>query len=156
MQEGGSVGSSSQAFGFLDYVPYVSQTPVQPTVSTSTKGNTTSQAESVLSDDMIKALLGKGLTNDVNAFLQDVQSMFSGIEMQNPFGSSINSHSLAMKQMALIAKINQIQNNKAAFDKSVDKARETGALDEIAVTSYGRILARDAKTGSGSLAVQLS
>lgn len=148
MQEGGSVGSSSQAFGFLDYVPYVSQTPVQPTVSTSTKGNTTSQAESILSDDMIKALLGKGLTNDVNAFLQDVQSMFSGIEMQNPFGSSINSHSLAMKQMALIAKINQIQNNKAAFDKSVDKARETGALDEIAVTSYGRILARDAKTGS--------
>ena len=54
MQEGGSVGSSSQAFGFLDYVPYVSQTPVQPTVSTSTKGNTTSQAESILSDDMIK------------------------------------------------------------------------------------------------------
>ena len=51
MQEGGSVGSSSQAFGFLDYVPYVSQTPVQPTVSTSTKGNTTSQAESILSDD---------------------------------------------------------------------------------------------------------
>lgn len=145
MQEGGSVGSSSQAFGFIDYVPYISQMPQQPTVAQQQTKAQTTTAEALLSDDMIKALLGKGLTNDVNAFLNEVTNMYNSMELDNPFGSSINSHAIAMKQLALISRINQIQNNKNAFDKSVDNARNSGALDEIAVTSYGRVLVRDSK-----------
>ena len=71
------------------------------------------QPGGILSDDMIKALMGKGLTSDVNRFVSEVNSMYSNPLEANPFGSSLNSSDIARKQLTLISRINQIQNGKS-------------------------------------------
>lgn len=146
MQEGGALGSSAQAYGFLDYTPYISQT-AQTAGSGKTGVPTGEQPGGILSDDMIKALMGKGLTSDVNRFVSEVNSMYSNPLEANPFGSSLNSSDIARKQLTLISRINQIQNGKAMFDKAVDAARTSGALDEVAVTSFGKVITFDNEAG---------
>ena len=146
MQEGGALGSSAQAYGFLDYTPYIPQT-AQTAGSGKTGVPTGEQPGGILSDDMIKALMGKGLTSDVNRFVSEVNSMYSNPLEANPFGSSLNSSDIARKQLTLISRINQIQNGKAMFDKAVDAARTSGALDEVAVTSFGKVITFDNEAG---------
>lgn len=146
MQEGGALGSSAQAYGFLDYTPYIPQT-AQTAGSGKTGVPTGEQPGGILSDDMIKALMGKGLTSDVNRFVSEVNSMYSNPLEANPFESSLNSSDIARKQLTLISRINQIQNGKAMFDKAVDAARTSGALDEVAVTSFGKVITFDNEAG---------
>ena len=145
MQGGGTLGSSSQAYGFLDFIPYVPQT--QNTTGITQKVQQEQKAEGILSDDMVKAIMGKGLTSDVNKFMGEIESMYSNPLETNPFGSSLNGSELARKQLALISRINQLQNGKAMFDKAVDAARTSGALDEIAVTSFGKIISINNESG---------
>ena len=148
MQEGGAVGSpTQQAYGFLDYVPVMPQAAQVAGGNATGASPTSAEAPAILSDDMIKALLGKGLTNDVNAFMSAVNSMYSNPLEGNPFGSSINSQDLARKQYTLISRINQIQNNKDLFTKAIDTAKESGGLNELAITNLGRIVAVDNENG---------
>lgn len=148
MQEGGALSSSAQAYGFLDYTPYIPQTAqTAGSGKTGVSSSTKEQSEGILSDDMIKALMGKGLTSDVNKFISEVNSMYSNPLETNPFGTSLSSSEIARKQFALVSRINQIQNGKAMFDKAVDTARESGALDEIAVTSFGKVVTFDNEAG---------
>ena len=147
LQEGGSIGSSSQAYGFIDYVPFINQQPTKQVTNSSHVKEKASEKSSLLSDEMIKSLLSKGLTNDVHAFISMATSMLDDPFANNPFGSSIDSMSLERKQLGLIGKINEILNNKSAFDKAVDNARSSGALDEVAVTSYGLLIATNNDTG---------
>jgi len=143
MQSGGSINNPA-AYQFLDYVPIAgSQSPAQAQTQTPTK---TSKSDSgILSKDMIDNLMGKGLTSDVTAFVGMVDKMYSNPLVNSPFGSTINSNMLQRQQLSLLAKINQIQNNKELFTKAVDSARSRGGLNELAVTPFGRVLALDEK-----------
>lgn len=148
MQEGGALSSSAQAYGFLDYTPYIPQTAqTAGSGKTGVSSSTGEQSEGILSDDMIKALMGKGLTSDVNRFVSEVNSMYSNPLETNPFGTSLNSSEIARRQLTLISRINQIQNGKAMFDKAVDAARTSGALDEVAITSFGKVVTFDNEAG---------
>lgn len=146
MQEGGTIGSSSQAFGLLDYVPFISaaNNKVQPTVAATTPQQT--QAAEILTDEMKKQLLGKGLTSDVNSFVTEVNNMYRSINLENMFGNSMfNSSNLERQQLMLLARINQIQNNKQMFDDAVKAARTSGGLNELAINEFGRIIAKNNK-----------
>lgn len=141
------MGSSAQAYGFLDFIPFIPQPTEKSTGSNTSVQNSQTSKEAILSDDMIKELMGKGLTSDVNALIKSIDNMYSNPFETNPFGTNLNANNLARKQLNIIAKINQLQNNKSLFVKAVDKARESGSLDEIAITGFGKVLARDLENG---------
>ena len=97
----------------------------------------------VISDDLLKELGGKGLTNDVNAFTQEVDSMYSNM---NPFSNgSLNTSSLARQHGMILSRVNELKNNKEWFDKALTSAREKGAIGELAMTTTGLMLVQSEK-----------
>ena len=107
--------------------------------SSTTKGS----GSNIISDDLLKELSGKGLTNDVNAFTREVDSMYSNI---NPFSNgSLDTSSLARQHGMILSRVNELKNNKEWFDKSLTSAREKGAIGELAMTTTGLMLVQSEK-----------
>lgn len=138
LQEGG------QTYGFLDYVPLISQQPEQPikkAESSSIKKE--EESASLLSKEMVKALMESGLSSDVQSFLNDYSNMFADPLHGNPFGNQLDPAALARQQSLLIGRINQIKNNQITYNSAVDLATKRDAINEYAVTELGRMIVWD-------------
>lgn len=146
-------GDSSQAYGLATYVPLVfndssgkDTSKTESTTSTNDedplKGVFGVNKDGLFTDSTAKELLGKGLTSDVNEFMNEVYSMYN---TDNPFDSesTLNSATLARRQTVLISRMNQILNSKAQFDDSVKGAVQRESLDSVAVNKFGKVIARD-------------
>lgn len=149
MQGGGAVGSSDQAYGFLTYMPYINQQPVNPTtmgVSQTQTDSTTSKDsdKGILSDEIVKTLLKDGIKSDVEQFLMKVDKLYNNPELYNPFSpNKVDTAKLARQQFSILADTIRIKNNKEYFDKAVDQAKSQGALDEIAINEFGNIIVKN-------------
>lgn len=132
---------------FMVYQPLPMQPPMGD-VPIGGVGNTATAVETeTIPQAIIKDMLGKGLTNDVMAFKQEVDKAYayynnmSDIEKNSPFGEYLKN---VMK--GDFAKLNQLQRAKEQYDLGVDRIKENDATSDYAITNQGVII-KDMETG---------
>lgn len=138
LQEGGGMP-------FVTYRPAPSMTsPDTSSAETnSTKSSKTSDKgsdNSLLSKSVIEELIKKGLPNDVNQFLKELQvaeksslmGMESGVE-----GIDRN------KLYSLAAKANQLIHNSNLMESATKQAYDNDGLEELAVSTTGALFVQD-------------
>lgn len=128
-----------QGGGWASFTPVIYQQPATESSKTESKDDKKSKntISSLLSDDMFEKLVGDGLINDVNLFINNIVKLESS--SINPLLQSNNRHT-ALK---LIGKINELKQNKKYWDESVQTAKSNGSYGEIAVGSYNELYVKD-------------
>ena len=86
-----------------------------------------------MDDDLYKELIGKGLTNDVNLLVDEL------VKIEHRGFSNPDDPTRTLR---LLAKVNEIQNNKENWKDAVKTAESSGGLGEIAVNSNGEVYIR--------------
>lgn len=126
---------------------WASLTPVLPeqeaTAATPSSGskNTKHNISSILTDSVFEDLMGKGLTNDVISFADQLSKIESGSsDNMFPYTQS-NNRVMAIK---LMGKINELKQSKSAFDDAVKTATTAGGYGEVAVNN-DMVYGKDAK-----------
>lgn len=117
------------------YQPTPSAPPAMPTApSGAVSASASKQSTSILDDDLKKELLSKGgLVNETNALIQEIIKLES--QSDNPFlNQSTRSNTLE-----IIAKINELRQNKNMWEQSFDLSKSSGGLNEIAVGNKGEL-----------------
>ena len=138
LQEGGGMP-------FVTYrpAPSVTSPDTSSAETNSTKSSKTSDKgsdNSLLSKSVIEELIKKGLPNDVNQFLKELQvaeksslmGMESGVE-----GIDRN------KLYSLAAKANQLIHNSNLMESATEQAYNNDGLEELAVSTTGALFVQD-------------
>lgn len=86
--------------------------------------------------DIIGQMVGKGLTNEVNCFAEQVGNIFADT---NLLGQPIS----VRQYTGLVSRLNEIQNNKQIFDQAKEHALSKGTLSEAAVDYSGNLFAQN-------------
>ena len=133
LQEGGGMP-------FMVYQPTPSSNRSSETSksesSTKQKDNKESESESfqLLSKEVINELIKKGLPNDVNSFLKDLQTAES-FTMDGSFDRN--------KLYSLASKANLLINNSALMDSAMKEAYSNDGLEELAIGTRGQLFVQD-------------
>ena len=135
LQEGGGMP-------FMVYQPTPSSNRSSETSksesSTKQKDNKKSESESesfqLLSKEVINELIKKGLPNDVNSFLKDLQTAES-FTMDGSFDRN--------KLYSLASKANLLINNSALMDSAMKEAYSNDGLVELAIGTRGQLFVQD-------------
>ncbi len=126
--------------------PFVSFTNVPQPVMSPNQEMSGSPAQSqgteeksggLINDKVIGMLAEHGLPSDVNKFLENIDTFFSG--------NSLMGSSSANQYRTLIRYLNTIRNNKQQYDNAIDTAKKKNALSEIAIDVDGRVITIDAE-----------
>lgn len=127
--------------GFTPFTPIFGQyvrgeeTPQQESVKTKE-----SSPKGIIDDGIYKELIGKGLNNEVNYFVEQLIKI-----EQAPGGLTLpENRSTALR---VIAKINELQNNSEDWKKALSTAEENEGLGEIAVGPMGELYTLDTRGG---------
>lgn len=123
-------------------------TPFTPIFGQYVRGQETPQQESaktkesspkgIIDDDIYKELIGKGLNNEVNYFVEQLIKI-----EQAPGGLTLpENRSTALR---VIAKINELQNNSEDWKKALSTAEKNEGLGEIAVGPMGELYTLDTR-----------
>lgn len=126
--------------GWATFTPVLHQQAVTEDSKKSSGGETKESKRtisSLLDDKVFEDLMGKGLTNDVNSFVNEMIKLESN--QINPFASSGNRSSA----LRLVGKINELKQNKTAYDEAIKTAQSNGGYGEIAVGNNGELYAKD-------------
>lgn len=86
--------------------------------------------------DIIGQIVGKGLTNEVNYFSEQIGNIFADTDL---LGQPIS----VRQYTGLVSRLNEIQNNKQIFDQAKEHALSKGTLSEAAVDYSGNLFAQD-------------
>lgn len=86
--------------------------------------------------DIIGQMVGKGLTNEVNYFAEQVGNIFADTDL---LGQPIS----VRQYTGLVSRLNEIQNNKQIFDQAKEHALSKGTLSEAAIDYSGNLFAQD-------------
>ena len=120
-----------QGGGFATFTPIIHTPPQRSSLTGSESSDSNSKkSSSIMDDDTFKELLKEGgLTNEVNEFVGQL------IELENSSTSGLpylntNTRTSALK---LISQVNALKNNREEWVKSIQTAKESGGLDEVAV-----------------------
>lgn len=130
----------------FNYIPSTGSEPaVAPTGAASSKG---AKQEELLDEDIYKELMEKGgLTSDVNAFTNSILLLQSSpSNFLKPGGVS--------NTLRLIAQVNQIKDNKKAWEEAYASAKATEGLGEVAVGAFGEVYVRDKNTGIKAISLK--
>lgn len=124
-----------QGGGFAQFTPILRSLEGQTQQTPSKESK--EKSSGLMDDDIYKELIkGGGLVNDVNAFVQEIAALESDpLAFTNPNNSG--------RALRIFAKVNELKNNKQIWTNSVNTAKASGGLGEIAVNSYGEIYARN-------------
>ena len=109
----------------------------KPSTEVTKPSSTTASSESVLDEYTIKQLTEKGLPNEVNYFINSIQSLYS-----NPFSKG-NYKQTSKKQLQLVKELNRISFNRSQYDEAIKNATKNNALNEVVVNDIGKVLVYD-------------
>ena len=109
----------------------------KPSTEVTQLGSTKASSESVLDEYTIKQLTEKGLPNEVNYFINSIQSLYS-----NPFSKG-NYKQTSKKQLQLVKELNRISFNRSQYDDAIKNATKNNALNEVVVNDIGKVLVYD-------------
>lgn len=84
-----------------------------------------------------------GLQSDVSAVISKIQNDMSQQSLLDPLGTG-SSSSIANKYLENLNYLNQVKQNKDAFNKSYAIANNKNSIAEAAVTSNGGVVVKDA------------
>lgn len=124
--------------------PDASQPLAQGVGATGTQEQT---VEETIPKELIKELLGNGITNDVVQFKEEVDNAYanysrlSDLEKNTQYGRHLRS---VMK--GDFSKLNNLKRNKDLLDKGLDTVKANQAESDYAITNNGVII-KDLKTG---------
>lgn len=86
--------------------------------------------------DIIGQMVGKGLTNEVNYFAEQVGNIFADTDL---LGQPIS----VRQYTGLVSRLNEIHNNKQIFDQAKEHALSKGTLSEAAIDYSGNLFAQN-------------
>lgn len=86
--------------------------------------------------DIIGQMVGKGLTNEVNYFSEQIGNIFADTDL---LGQPIS----VRQYTGLVSRLNEIQNNKQIFDQAKEHALSKGTLSEAAIDYSGNLFAQN-------------
>lgn len=107
----------------------------------------TEKGEGLLDEDIYKKLIGTGLTNDVNAFVAEIEGTNTG---DFPYLNAGKRRSV----LQTLAKVNEIINNKEAWNKAKDDAVTAGGYGEVAIDSNKNMYYRDKNNKITAISIQ--
>lgn len=113
-----------QGGGLATFTPILDQTPAAAVKPQKTEES----SESVLDDKLYAKLVGEGLINDVNLFVTEMEKL-----QNDPY--NLSSPDGTTSYLRTIAKLNSLHRNKQNYIKAIQKADDSGGLDEVAVDS---------------------
>lgn len=134
-QEGGQLAP------WVGYSPFFQ--PIGREEGTSAVANSSAKSDDTKIDnsqkqlkDIIGQMVGKGLTNEVNYFAEQVGNIFADTDL---LGQPIS----VRQYTGLVSRLNEIQNNKQIFDQAKEHALSKGTLSEAAVDYSGNLFAQN-------------
>lgn len=147
LQQGGEVSGTGMVFGHT-YTPFnVRQqtNPSQDDQKESKKSN--SKKNDLVDEDLLKSLVGKGITSDVNANIQGIVSLQLQYDRLNDVDKNSNEGMMLLNKIQVqSAQVNSLLRNAELFKTQQQNVVSKDALNEIAVTSAG-VMIQDSKTG---------
>lgn len=131
--------------GGLVYRPLTENAEGQPDLAP--QQQQAAQQPSGLDKDILKSMLGEGVTNDVMAYSETINNAFSEYSTLDPImRNSAYGRSLVNTMKGDWAALNMLKRNKQILDRGAEQAKDQKALDEIAITSFG-VVVQDNETG---------
>lgn len=134
-QEGGQLAP------WVGYSPFFQ--PIRREEGTSAVANSSAKSGDTKIDnsqkqlkDIIGQMVGKGLTNEVNYFAEQVGNIFADTDL---LGQPIS----VRQYTGLVSRLNEIQNNKQIFDQAKEHALSKGTLSEAAIDYSGNLFAQN-------------
>lgn len=134
-QEGGQLAP------WVGYSPFFQ--PIEREEGTSAVANSSAKSGDTKIDnsqkqlkDIIGQMVGKGLTNEVNYFAEQVGNIFADTDL---LGQPIS----VRQYTGLVSRLNEIQNNKQIFDQAKEHALSKGTLSEAAIDYSGNLFAQN-------------
>lgn len=123
-----------QGGGLISFTP-IFKSPQETSQVESSTGSGSGESE-LLDKEAYKELIKTGgLVNDVNQFVEQLNSLQS-----DPL-ALLNKDNSA-RALKVVAKINELKQNKKLWEQAVDKSTQTGGLSELAVGTMGELYAR--------------
>lgn len=93
-----------------------------------------------------------GLTSDVNAIIQKLQSDLSIRNAMDPLGL-VNTNDLANKYLMGLQYINQAKQNKEVYNSAYSTANSKNSLGEAAITQNGQVIVKNSDGDLTSVSV---
>lgn len=133
-----------QAGGYLPYQPLPmipqGQAPAEEVEEEDTKEDK-KDSNPYLDKTLVNKLLGQGITTDVIAYSEELESAYQQYSNMNEY----QRNSYRGKQLRSILKgdlgqLNALMRGKKTLDESITNAKSNGALEEYAVTSSGMVV----------------
>ena len=136
---------------FTIYTPAVGVGETTRTVSQDSTG-TSSKAASSSKDTSSKDILDlikmfkdlKGIKVDVSSIYSTLSGVLQEAEI---FGKELNSQQIASMYLRAMQQLNNVSRSKEIYDKAYEVAVANGALNEIAVDSFGNYAVQNKETG---------
>lgn len=140
--------SSSRKYQYGGQAPFMVYTPL---ALGGGEGTTASASDSTKSSgdkkdkydtfdvvkDLFKEIAGKGLPSDVSLAYDQMSALLRQVQIS---GDSMDSDDLASMYLKQMQIVNNLQFEKAAYDKAKENVTNNKGLGEIAVDSFGRII----------------
>lgn len=142
LQQGGNVSGTGMVFGHT-YSPLdtggsrgtTSAKDPSQTTKDSKKGN------SIIDNDMIKQLVGKGITSDVNVSMQGIVQLQTQYDQLEDVDKNSQEGMMLLNRIQLQStQVNHLLRNAEQFKEQQTRVVSNNALNEIAVTDRGVII----------------
>lgn len=133
MQQGG---------GFATFTPILESAPTTPTASgakSTSKESSEDDSSNLLTKNLYSKLIGNGLVNDVNYFVDKIEALGGGL-------TSFTNQSTINSSLELIKDFNRVITSKQLWDSTYKNAQELGGLGEVAVSKQGGLFVKDGST----------
>lgn len=141
----------SRKYQYGGQAPFMVYTPlalggVGDTTSASASSSTKSSDKKDKHDtfdvvkDLFKEIAGKGLPSDVSVAYDQMSYLLRSVQAS---GGELDSDDLASMYLKQMQVVNNLQFEKAAYDKAKENVTTNKGLGEIAVDSSGRIVGQD-------------
>lgn len=134
-----------QEGGFVTYRPI----PITPQQVSAPQGQPElpEKKDEGLDSDVLKKMIGEGITTDVMAYSQQVNSAYQQYAMMDDnMKNSFRGRQLRLTMKGDLGQLNGLARAKKYLDASLEIADKNGALDEGAVTQDG-VYVKDMSTG---------
>ena len=139
LQEGGTI-NNGMVFG-SSYTPLDTNLAKGTTTASQSKGSDKTSDDGLLGSSLIKELLGKGITNDVNASMNGLlQIQYAYDNLSETEKTSRQGISLLNQMQTAAGKVNMLLRNANQFQAAQTKAVTKNAISELAVTSKAMII----------------
>lgn len=139
--------------GFATSTFYVDSEPTSaasPGAATAAADNSEKKiSSSILDENTFKELLTKGgLVNDVNNLVNELVQLEAN--NNNPFLSEENRG----QALRMIAKVNELRQNKNLWDDAMTAAKSSGGLSEVAIGTSGEVYTKDSNNKVKVISIQ--